>query len=90
MTIFSLLIWQVLGILIGLAMAATWKERGLTWGWALASGGVGGVVGGMLCRIVLPAGTLYEVIAIGAAAVGAVVAMFLARASIINQRSGTA
>ena len=89
MTIYSLLSWQVLGVLLGLAIAAIWKIRGLTLAWAVVSGGVGGVVGGMFSRIILPAGALFDGLAIVGAGVGAVVALLIARASIRRERSGT-
>ncbi len=89
MTIFSLLSWQVLGVLLGAGIAAMWKIRGLTLAWGVASGGVGGVVGGLFSRIILPAGALFDGLAIVGAGVGAVVALFIARASIRGQRPGT-
>ena len=67
MTIITLVSWQVLGVLLGAAIAAVWKIRGLTVAWGIASGGVGGVVGGMLCRIVLPHGPLFDGLTIAGA-----------------------
>ncbi len=90
MTIFALLGWQVLGAVLGAALAVMWKVRGLTLAWGIVSGGVGGVVGGLLARTVLPAGTLFDGLAIAFAVVGAVGAMFIARASINRERPGTA
>ncbi|HUM10518.1 MAG TPA: hypothetical protein VLT82_06165 [Myxococcaceae bacterium] len=90
MTIFALLGWQVLGAVLGAALAVMWKVRGLTLAWGIVSGGVGGVVGGLLARTVLPDGTLFDGLTLAAAGVGAVVAMFIARASIDRQRQGTA
>ncbi len=89
MTIFALLSWQVLGAVLGAVIAAMWKVRGLTLAWGIVSGGVGGVVGGLLCRTVLPPGILFEALAMAAAVVGAVVALFIARASIGRERPGT-
>jgi len=89
MTLFSLLGWQVLGILLGAGIAAMWKIRGLTLAWGVVSGGVGGVVGGLFSRIILPAGALFDGLAVVGAGVGAVVALLIARASIRRERSGT-
>ena len=88
MTIFALLGWQVLGAVLGAALAAMWKVRGLTVISGIVAGGVGGVVGGLIFRTVLPAGTLFEVLAVAFAALGAVGAMFITRASIERQRTG--
>ncbi len=90
MTIFALLGWQVLGVVLGAAIAVIWKVRGLTVISGIVAGGVGGVVGGLLARTLLPAGTLFEVLALAAAALGAMVALFIVRASIERQRQGTA
>lgn len=90
MTIFALLGWQVLGAVIGTALAAMWKVRGLSLAWGFASGGVGGVVGGLLSRMVLPGGTVFDGLSVAIAGVGAVLALLIARASIGSQRSGTA
>jgi hypothetical protein len=89
MTLIALVSWQVLGVLLGAAIAAVWKIRGLTLAWGIASGGVGGVVGGMLSRIILPPGPLFDALTIVGAGVGAVVALLIARASIRRERSGT-
>ncbi|HVP61957.1 MAG TPA: hypothetical protein VMT11_15440 [Myxococcaceae bacterium] len=89
MTIFALLGWQVLGAVLGTAIAAIWKVRGLTLAWGFASGGVGGVVGGLLSRMVLPGGALFDGLSVAVAGVGAVGALLIARASVGAQRSGT-
>ena len=90
MTIFALLGWMLLGMVLGAVFAAVWKIRGLTLAWGIASGGVGGVVGGLIGRTVLPSGAFFTGLSLAIAAVGAVLAMFIARASIRNEQSGTA
>ena len=90
MTIFALLGWQVLGVVFAAAIAAIWRARGLRVGWGIIPGGVGGVVGGLIARTVLPAGTLFDALSMACAALGAVGAMFIVRASIVRERSGTA
>jgi uncharacterized membrane protein YeaQ/YmgE (transglycosylase-associated protein family) len=90
MTIFALLGWQVLGVVLGAVIAVMWKVRGLTVISGIVAGGVGGVVGGLLARTVLPTGTLFEVLAMAFAALGAVVALFIVRGSIERQRTGPA
>lgn len=90
MTIWALLGWQVLGAVLGAVLAVMWKIRGLSLAWGVVSGGVGGVIGGLLARTVMPAGTLFDALSVAVAGVGAVVALFIARASARSQRSGTA
>lgn len=89
MTIFALLSWNVLGMVLGAVFASMWKIRGLTLAWGIAAGGVGGVVGGLIGRTVLPSGTLFTGLALAIAAFGAVLAMFIARASVRKERAGT-
>jgi hypothetical protein len=90
MTIFALLGWQVLGVVLGGVIAVVWKVRGLTVISGIVAGGVGGVVGGLLSRTILPEGTFFDGLPVAFAAVGAVGALFIARASVSRERSGTA
>ena len=82
MTMFAFLSWIVIGAVIGAVLTTVWKERGLTLAWGTAIGGVGGVVGGLLARFVFPAGAVFDGLTLAAALVGAVVAMFIARARV--------
>ncbi len=82
MTMFAFLSWIVLEAVIGAVLATVWKERGLTLAWGTAIGGVGGVAGGLIARFVFPAGTVFDGLALAAALVGAVVAMFIARSRV--------
>ena len=85
MTILALLSWIVIGGVIGGVFVTVWKIRGLTLGWGVAAGSVGGVVGGLITRTVLP-GTTSDGPALFAAMVGAVLAVFIARARVTKQQ----
>ncbi len=89
MTIFALLSWIVLGAVIGAVLSLIWKTRSLTLAWGVAAGGVGGVVGGLIGRIVLP-GTVSELPPLAIAVLGAVLAMFIARARVRRDLPRTA
>ena len=82
MTMFALLSWIVVGAVIGAVLATAWKVRGLTFAWGVAVGGVGGVMGGLIARFILPAGSLFDGLALVIAVLGAVVASFIARARV--------
>jgi len=82
MTMFAFLSWIVLGAVIGAVLATVWKVRGLTLAWGFAVGGVGGVVGGLIARLVSPPGALFDGLVLAAAVLGAVVAIFIARARV--------
>lgn len=89
MTIFALLRGTVLGMAIGAALAAWWKIRGLTLACGVAAGGLGGFVVGLLCRTILPAGTLLGGMPLAIAGLGGVVAMFIAWVSIRKDQTST-
>ena len=89
MTIFALLSWIVVGSLLGLILAALWKIRGLTLAWGFAAGGVGGVVGGIIGGMLFPARLFAEGLALVTAILGAVVAMWIARALFPKARSSS-
>jgi uncharacterized membrane protein YeaQ/YmgE (transglycosylase-associated protein family) len=90
MTILAFVSWIVVGSTLGAILAALWKVRGLSLYWGFAAGGVGGVVGGMLGRMILPARIFAEGLALIAAILGSVVAMWIARALFPKQSSPSA
>ena len=89
MTMFSLLSWIVIGSALGAILAALWKIRGLTLAWGFAAGGVGGVVGGIIGLMLSPRRLFAEGLALVAAILGAVVAMWIARALFPKERSSS-
>ena len=90
MTMFALLSWLVIGSVLGLILAGLWKIRGLTLAWGFAAGGVGGVVGGMIGLMLSPRRLFAEGLALVAAILGAVVAMWISRALFPKERSPSA
>ena len=87
MTMFALLSWIIVGSGLGAILAAFWKIRGLSLAWGFAAGGVGGVVGGMLGQMIAPQRLFADGLALVAAILGAVVAMWIARALFPKRRS---
>lgn len=87
MTMFALLSWIIVGSGLGATLAAIWKIRGLSLAWGFAAGGVGGVVGGMIGRMISPQHIFADGLALVAAILGAVVAMWIARALFPKSRS---
>jgi len=90
MTIFELLSWLVLGAALGVLVAAFWRTKGLKWSWALDIGMFGAVVGGLIGRILfVPGPSSGEMQAVSpallVAAIGAVVAVFIARFELRNR-----
>jgi uncharacterized membrane protein YeaQ/YmgE (transglycosylase-associated protein family) len=86
---FALLSWIVIGSALGVILAALWKVPGLTVAWGFAAGGVGGVVGGMIGLMLSPRRLFAEGLALVAAILGAVVAMWIARALFPKERSSS-
>ena len=84
---FALLSWIVIGSALGVILAALWKVPGLTVAWGFAAGGVGGVAGGMIGLMLSPRRLFAEGLALVAAILGAVVAMWIARALFPKARS---
>jgi len=92
MTIFEPLSWLVLGAVLGVLVAAFWPTEGLTWVWGLGAGMFGSVVGGLIGRILFLPGTSsgeMSVVspALLAAAIGAVVLVFIVRFRLRNRES---
>lgn len=90
MTMFAFLSWIVVGSALGTILASLWKVRGLTLAWGFAAGGVGGVIGGMLGLMISPRRLFAEGLALLGAILGAVVAMWIARALFPKERSPSA
>lgn len=89
MTMFSLLSWIVIGSALGAILAALWKIRGLTLAWGFAAGGVGGVVGGIIGLMLSPRRLFTDGLALVTAILGAVLAMWIARALFPRERSSS-
>ncbi len=90
MTVFELFSWLVLGAALGVLVAAFWRTEGLTWTRAVGIGVFGGVVGGLIGRILFVpdtgSGEMGVVIpALIFAGLGAVVTTFLARYQLRNR-----
>ncbi|HVP63215.1 MAG TPA: hypothetical protein VMT11_21855 [Myxococcaceae bacterium] len=90
MTIFELLSWLVLGAVVGVLVAAFWRTEGLTWIRALGIGVFGGVVGGLIGRILFVPGPFSGELGVVApallvAGIGAVVTVFIARFQLRNR-----
>ena len=90
MTIFELLTWLVLGAVLGVVVAAFWRTDGLSLPRALGVGMFGGVVGGLIGRILFTPGPFsgsLEVVspALLVAGIGAVVTVFIARFHLQNR-----
>jgi len=90
MTIFELLTWLVLGAVLGVLVAAFWRTDGLTFPRALGIGSFGGVVGGLIGRILFAPGPFsgaMEVVgpALLVAGIGSVVTVFIARFQLRNR-----
>src|SRR5215470_9180726 len=89
MTMFALMSWIVIGSALGAILAALWKTRGLTLAWGFAAGGVGGVVGGMIGLMLSPRRLFTDGLALVTAILGAVAAMWIARALFPKERSSS-
>lgn len=87
MTMFALLSWIVVGAVLGAVLASLWKIRGLTLAWGFATGGVGGVVGGLTGRMVFPESLFADGLALVTAIIGGVVAMLVARSRVAAKGS---
>ena len=90
MTIFELLSWMVLGGVVGVVVAAFWRTPRLTWIWALEVGMFGGVLGGLIGRILFVPGPSSGEMQVASpallvAAMGAVVAVFIVRSELRNR-----
>ena len=90
MTIFELVIWLVLGCVLGVVVAAFWRTPGLTWTRAVGIGMSGGLLGGLIGRILFvpgPSSGEMQVVspALLVAATGAVVAVFILRSELRNR-----
>ena len=91
MTIFEFLTWLVLGVVLGVLVAAFWRTEGLTFLRAIGVGVFGAIVGGLIGRILFVpgayAGTMEVVTpALLFAGLGAVVAVVLARFQLRRER----
>jgi len=89
MTLFALLSWIVVGAVFGTILAGLWKLRGLPLAWGFATGGVGGVIGGLVGRMSFPDGLFADGLSLVTAIVGAVVAMLIARVRVDKERSSS-
>jgi uncharacterized membrane protein YeaQ/YmgE (transglycosylase-associated protein family) len=87
MTMFAFLSWIIVGSGLGAILAAIWKVPGLSLSWGFAAGGVGGVVGGMIGRMISPQYIFTDGLALVAAILGAVVAMWISRTLFPKRRS---
>ena len=87
MTMFDLVSWIIVGSGLGTILAALWRVPGLSLAWGFAAGGVGGVVGGMIGRMIAPQHLFADGVALVAAILGAVAAMWIARALFPKRRS---
>ena len=90
MTVFELLSWIVPGAVLGVLVAAFWPTEGLTWIRALGVGVFGGVVGGLIGRILFAPGPFSGELAVASpallvAGIGAVVLVFVARFQLRNR-----
>ncbi len=88
MTVFELFSWLVLGAALGVLVAAFWRTEGLTWSRAVGIGVFGGVVGGLIGRILFGTGSGEMGVVIPAlvfAGLGAVVTTFVARFQLRNR-----
>jgi uncharacterized membrane protein YeaQ/YmgE (transglycosylase-associated protein family) len=89
MAIFELLSWLVLGGVLGVVVAAFWRTPGLTWTWAVEVGMFGGIVGGLIGRVLFtgPSSGEMQVVspALLVAAIGAVIGVFILRFQIRNR-----
>jgi uncharacterized membrane protein YeaQ/YmgE (transglycosylase-associated protein family) len=90
MTVFELLSWIVLGAVLGVLVAAFWPTAGLTWIRALGVGVFGGVVGGLIGRILFAPGPSSGEMAVVSpallvAGIGAVVLVFVVRFQLRNR-----
>lgn len=89
MTVFELLSWLVLGAAVGVLVAAFWRTEGLTWLRALGIGAFGGIVGGLIGRILVPGPISGEMGVVSPAllfaGLGAVVTVFVARFQLRNR-----
>lgn len=90
MTVFEVLSWLVLGGAVGVVVAAFWRTEGLTWLRALAIGVFGGIVGGLIGRILFVPGPFSGEMgmvspALLFAGLGAVVTVLIARFQLRNR-----
>ena len=90
MTLFEVFTWMVLGAALGVLVAAFWRTGRLTFVRAIGVGVFGGVVGGLIGRILFVSGPhsgTMEVLtpALLVAGIGAVVAVFIARFQLRNR-----
>lgn len=90
MTFFELLCWVVLGAVLGVLVAAFWRTEGLTFARSIGVGVFGGVVGGLIGRILFVPGPFSGEMGLVAPALlfsglGAVVTVFIARFQIQNR-----
>ena len=86
---FAILSWIVVGAALGAILAALWKVPGLTLAWGFVAGGVGGFVGGLSGRMLVPGLVFAEGLSLLAAIAGAVAAMGISRALFAKERSQT-
>jgi uncharacterized membrane protein YeaQ/YmgE (transglycosylase-associated protein family) len=89
MSLFALVSWIVVGVVVGLILTAIWKAPGLNLAWGFAAGGVGGVVGGLIGRAIFPAHLSAGGLPLFTAILGAFATMGIARALFRKERSAS-